>query len=188
MIHGVGKHNADMYLLGPYPGPDEDKVGLPFVGAAGEALDLELSHKTVDLSREDIFIDNVVACWPTKEENGKITTGKPSLDQIQACIWRVWESIYRIDPILIVALGKEALKALTGETANISTARGEVYMAKVPGFYKHITYPVFATFNPAYVSRNPQDRKGTPRQLFRQDLSEAKHIVEVLKAHYAEGE
>lgn len=184
VVHGVGKHNAEMYFLGPYPGPDEDKIGLPFVGAAGEALDLELYHKNVDISRDDIFIDNCVACWPTKDENGKVVTGKPTLSQIQACMWRVWESIYRIDPILIVALGKEALKALTGELANITSARGDVYMAKVPGFYKHVTYPVFATFNPEYIADNKQNRKGTPRQLFRQDLSDAKLLVEVLKKHY----
>ena len=188
VVLGIGNPRADLFFLGPYPGPDEDKVGLPFIGAAGEALGLELRHPKVDLTRDEIFIDNVVACWPTREEGGKIVTGKPSLQAIKACKNRVWEAIYRVDPILIVALGDVALKALTGDATNIGSARGEIYMAKMPGFYKHVTYPVLATFNPAYIARNPQDRTGTPRRLFREDLAEAKHLVAKLRESYEDKE
>jgi DNA polymerase len=188
VVLGVGNPHADLFFLGPYPGPDEDKVGLPFVGDAGKAFEKELHHTKVELSRDDIFIDNVAACWPTREEGGKIVTGKPALDQIKACRWRIWEAIYRVDPLLIVALGDVALKALTGDATNIGSARGEIYMSRVPGFYKHLTYPVFATFNPAFISRNPQDRAGTPRRLFREDLIEAKTLVSKLRESYEDEE
>lgn len=188
VVLGAGNPHADLFFLGPYPGPDEDKVGLPFVGAAGDAFETELQHHKVGLKRSEVFIDNVVACWPTKDEGGKIVTGKPGPDEIKACKWRIWEAIYRVDPLLIVALGDVALKALTGDATNIGAARGEIYMSRVPGFYKHLTYPVFATFNPAFIARNPQDRTGTPRRLFREDLIEAKTLVSKLRESYEEEE
>lgn len=188
VVLGVGNPRADLFFLGSYPGPDEDKVGLPFVGEEGKAFERELHHKNVDLSRDEIFIDSVVACWPTREEGGKITTGKPTTDQVKACKWRIWEAIYRVDPILIVALGNIALKALTGDATNIGSAHGEIYMSRVPGFYKHLTYPVFATFDPELIAKNPQDRVGAPRRMFREDLIEAKTLVNKLRESYKEEE
>lgn len=196
VVLGVGNPKAELLFIGPYPGPDEDKVSLPFVGKAGRVLDDVFAEPMVQLYRDEVFIDNLVACWPTKEEQGKIVTGKPGKEHKKACVWRIWEVIYRIDPILIVALGDIPLKMLAGTTANITASRGDTYMTKIPGFYKHITYPVFATFNPAYVSRyydpdsssqrNRQKRKGTPYWLFRQDIVEAKELVAELKRSYRE--
>ena len=158
VVLGVGNPNADIFICGESPGPDEDKVGSPFIGRSGKLLDIRFLNR-LQWSREQIFIDNLVGCWPMQEdEAGSTSTRKPTGVEIRACQDRIWETIYRVDPLVIVALGGVALKGLTGVDERMKTAHGGLFMAKVPGFYKSVTYPVFPTYHPAWLLRNPAKR------------------------------
>lgn len=192
VVLGHGNHNADVMIVGEGPGPEEDESGEPFVGRSGVLLNEFLDR--IGWPRDTVFVDNVVACWPHKEEeNGKHTTRKPTSAEIKACQWRLWETIYRVDPMIIVALGASALSGLTGVGTAISNARGEMYMMQVPGFYKKINYPVFPTFHPAFLLRKPNMsslenlKKSSPVYQFWEDLVYARTIYEHMKTRYRGG-
>jgi len=192
VVLGHGDPDADVMIVGEGPGPDEDSDGRPFIGRSGELLDEFLSR--IGWPRESVFVDNVVACWPHKEEEGgRYITRKPSSSEIKACQWRLWETIYRVDPLIIIALGASALSGLTGAGGGISKARGEMYMAQVPGFYKKINYPVFPTYHPAFLLRKPNVsskenlQKSSPVYQFWEDLTYARTIYEHLVNQYDGG-
>lgn len=157
VVFGEGNVNADLMLVGDKGGPTEDEKGWPFEGETGLLLNNIL--KRLKIKREDVYIDNAVACWPCKKnDRGRLVTREASPEEINACKPRIMEAIYRIDPLAIVAFGAPTLKALTGVTETITKARGGLFFASVPGVYKIVkSYPVFPTFNPAYSLR--RDRK-----------------------------
>lgn len=182
VVLGFGNPRADVMVIGEGPGAEEDRVGIPFVGASGELLDDFLYRLKWD--RDDLFLDNTVACRPTKESDRGMVNRPPDPSEMIACRWRLWETIYRIDPLLIVSMGASALKGLTGTTDSITKARGELYMMKIPGFYKKITYPVLPTFHPSFLLRNASTRKGAPMDQFWEDLKMAKKIYNRLQVMY----
>lgn len=186
VVLGVGNPNADVMFIGEGPGPDEDRIGYPFIGKSGKLLDDFL--KRLGWSREEVFIDNVVSCFPHNEIEGNAVIRKPSRDEIIKCKDRLMETIYRVDPILIIALGATALYGLTGISEAMRSAHGGMYFTKVPGFYKFVSYPVIATYHPAYLLRNPTIRKGSPVWEFWEDLKFAKRILDQLVKLYEEGE
>jgi uracil-DNA glycosylase family 4 len=179
VVLGTGNHRADVIIIGEGPGPTEDAQGTPFIGESGKLLN-SILYK-LQINRNDLFIDNVVACWPTMEKDGELTTRKPNKEEIEACRDRINEVIYRIDPIAIIAFGGTALSALTGINDKITSARKDIYRAIVPGFYKNIGYPLFPTFHPAFLLRNPIDRKNSAVNLFKNDLIEVFKLIDLMK-------
>lgn len=126
-------------------------------------------------------------CFPHNNEEGTATIRKPSSKEIAACRDRVMETVYRVDPLLIVALGATALYGLTGVNESLKSTRGEMFFAKVPGFYKYVSYPVISTYHPAALLRNPTVRPGSFVSDFWEDLKFARTIVDQLKRLYEEG-
>ena len=104
-------------LIGEGPGKNEDEQGRPFVGRAGELLD-ELLNK-VGLSREDVFITNVVKCRPPDNRD-------PKKDEIETCNPYLKRQINLIEPKVIATLGNHATKTLIGKTG-ISTIHGDEF-------------------------------------------------------------
>ena len=153
VVLGEGAHETSLIFFGDKPGPKEDKKGEPMCGDTGILYNNLLQR--VEIDREAVFTDNVVACWPSRPDgDGFNTTRDPTKEEIQACLPRVWETIYTIDPLAIVAFGANALNALTGLNMKITAARGDMFFAHVPGVYKVVkSYPVFPTFHPAYALR-----------------------------------
>lgn len=196
LVLGVGDHHADVMIFGEGPGPSEDERGLPFIGPSGALLNKVL--KLIGWHRDDLFLDNVVACWPCQETEERWVTRKPNKDEIMACRLRVTETIRQIDPIAIIALGGAALYGLTGDPTKITKARGELFFALVPGVYKNVSYPVFPTFHPAYILRQGE-REGTgeidgdappirgpesPMALFKKDIIYVRNYVNSINALY----
>lgn len=96
-VPGEGNPDAQVMLIGEGPGWHEDQQGKPFVGASGKFLS-ELLAKA-GLTREDVFITNVVKCRPPSNRD-------PLPDEIQACSQYLERQIAAIDPDVIVTLGR----------------------------------------------------------------------------------
>jgi DNA polymerase len=191
VVLGHGNPRAHLILWGEGPGPAEARDGVPFNsdggGPSGILLDTEL--RRLGIGRDQVFVDNVVACWPWEPgARGQRKARKPNRTEIMYCRRRVEDVIYRVDPLIMVALGRVALQALTSIDEAISKTRGELFMTQVPGVYKPVSYPVIPTYHPAYLLReedaNLRRRKHSLTNQFRSDLQWATTYIKRILALY----
>jgi DNA polymerase len=129
-------------FVGEGPGADEDLQGLPFVGKAGELLTKMIS--AMGLSREEVYIANIVKCRPPNNR-------APEADEIATCQPFLMRQIEAIAPKIICALGTFAAQTLLASKMRISDLRGQ--------FYNLNGIKVLPTFHPAYLLRNPAEKK-----------------------------
>jgi DNA polymerase len=141
-VPGEGPSTAAVMLVGEGPGEEEDRLGKPFVGPAGELLTRMLL--AIDLPREKVFIGNVVKCRPPGNRN-------PGAEEIRACFPFLQEQVRLIKPRLLVALGGVAARALTGSERGISEIRGKSF-----SFERRLVIP---TYHPAYLLRSPEHKR-----------------------------
>jgi DNA polymerase len=141
IVFGVGNPSADLMFVGEAPGADEDIQGIPFVGRAGQLLTKII--EAIGLSRDDVYIANVIKCRPPENRN-------PEPDEVESCEPFLFQQIDRIQPKVIVALGTFAAKALLKTQDSISRLRGRVY--------DYRGAKLIPTFHPAFLLRSP-DRK-----------------------------
>jgi uracil-DNA glycosylase family 4 len=143
-VFGSGNPNADLMFIGEGPGAEEDRQGLPFVGAAGELLTRII--QAIDLTRDDVYIANVVKCRPPGNRD-------PQPDEVAACRGYLEKQIALIRPRVIVALGKVAAQALLGNDSPIGRMRGQWH--SVQGI------PTMVTYHPAALLRNAALKRPT---------------------------
>ena len=136
-VPGEGPIRASLFLLGEGPGRHEDDQGRPFVGQAGKVLDAAL--KKAGLSRDDVFITNVVKCRPPDNR-------KPRADEAAACRPYLVGQIHAVQPKVIVTLGDTALKGLVGPGVALAKARR--------GSPRYEGIPILATYHPAAALYN----------------------------------
>jgi DNA polymerase len=141
IVFGVGHPSADLMFVGEAPGADEDIQGIPFVGRAGQLLTKII--EAIGLSRDDVYIANVIKCRPPGNRN-------PDPDEVETCEPFLFQQIDRIQPKVIVALGTFAAKTLLKTQDPISRLRGRVY--------DYRGAKLVPTFHPAFLLRSP-DRK-----------------------------
>ncbi len=141
IVFGVGNPTADLMFVGEAPGADEDIQGIPFVGRAGQLLTKII--EAIGLSRDDVYIANVIKCRPPENRN-------PEPDEVEMCEPFLFRQIDSIHPKVIVALGTFAAKALLKTQDSISRLRGRVY--------DYRGAKLIPTFHPAFLLRSP-DRK-----------------------------
>lgn len=134
VVPGEGKIRPDIMFIGEGPGEEEDKIGRPFVGAAGKLLDKLIAR--MGYSREEIFIGNIVKCRPPGNRN-------PEREEIEACLPFLLTQIKILGPRVIVCLGKVALNSLFNERYSIMRKRGQLFT------FKNI--PLIPTFHPSYI-------------------------------------
>jgi len=136
-------------FIGEGPGRDEDQQGLAFVGKAGQLLTRIVT--AMGLTRDEVFIGNIVKCRPTEEGKG-VKDRPPTRDEMNACLPYLHEQIETLKPKAIVALGGSAVKGLFGdEMTGITRLRG-----------KWLTYrgiDVMPTFHPSYLLRQGGEDK-----------------------------
>jgi len=149
-VPGVGNRHAEWFFVGEGPGREEDRIGEPFVGPAGKLLDEMLF--ALGLDRSQVFIANAVKCRPPLNRT-------PHVDEIAACFPFLARQIALVAPRIIVALGKPAALALLNEEVKIAEARGKRFA------YQGI--PVVVTYHPAYLLRNPADKRKAWEDLLR---------------------
>src|SRR5712692_1096602 len=142
VVYGVGSPKADLMFIGEAPGRDEDIQGKPFVGRAGQLLTDII--KAMKLTRDDVYIANVIKCRPPENRN-------PEADELDACRPYIRKQIEFIQPKVIVTLGKFALQSLTGKSHAVSSARGV--------WTEYDGIRVMPTYHPAYLLRTPSAKK-----------------------------
>ncbi len=142
VVFGEGDPSARLMFVGEGPGAEEDRTGRPFVGQAGRLLDAMIV--ALGLARSQVYIANVVKCRPPGNRN-------PQETEMAACAPWLERQIELIRPEVIVALGKVAANRLTGTTKPMKALRGRW------ASYRGI--PLLATYHPAYLLRNPRDKR-----------------------------
>lgn len=147
VVFGVGDPNADLMFIGEAPGRDEDEQGEPFVGRAGQLLTDII--KAMKLSREQVYIANVIKCRPPENRN-------PEPDELDACRPFIRRQVELIQPKVIVTLGKFGLQSLTGKAYGISSVRGQ-WLEYVDSSGRGIK--LMPTYHPAYLLRTPAAKK-----------------------------
>ena len=142
IVFGYGNPHAELMFVGEAPGADEDEQGLPFVGRAGQLLTKII--EAINMSREDVFICNILKCRPPGNRN-------PETDEIASCEPFLFRQIASVKPKVICALGTFASQTLLRTTEPISKLRGQLLD------YKGLK--LMATFHPAYLLRNPVEKR-----------------------------
>lgn len=142
IVFGSGNERARLVFVGEGPGRDEDIQGLPFVGRAGQLLTKII--ESIGLSRQEVYIANVIKCRPPKNRN-------PEADEVVSCQPFLLKQLEVIQPTVICALGKFAAQTLTCSTETIGRLRGR--------FHDFHGIKVMPTFHPAYLLRNSSGKK-----------------------------
>ncbi len=139
-VFGEGDPDAQLMIIGEGPGADEDRVGRPFVGKAGQLLDKQIA--AMGFEREQVYIANVVKCRPPANRT-------PTPIEAQTCGDYLHRQIATVQPKVILTVGGPAAKLLLGTDTGITRLRGQwhQYDAIDPAI------PVMPTFHPAYLLR-----------------------------------
>lgn len=142
VVFGTGHPKARLLFVGEAPGEEEDQRGEPFVGRSGQLLTKII--EAIGLSREQVYIANVIKCRPPNNRN-------PEPDEVAACEPFLFRQIDVINPTVIVPLGKFAAQCLLKTTDPITRLRGRRFD------YRGTT--LIPTFHPAYLLRNPSAKR-----------------------------
>lgn len=137
VVFGEGDARAQLLVVGEAPGADEDRTGRPFVGRAGQLLDLLLA--AVGFSRDAVYICNVLKCRPPGNRN-------PQPDEVEACSPYLLRQVELVQPRVILACGTFAAQTLLGSSVSIGRLRGEVH--------SYHGVPLVPTYHPAALLRN----------------------------------
>lgn len=141
-VFGVGNPAAAWMFIGEAPGADEDRLGEPFVGRAGQLLNAMLF--AIGLKREDVYIANVLKCRPPGNRD-------PQPEEVAQCEPYLIRQIELIKPRLIVALGRHAAHSLLKTDVPLARLRGQ-----------RLSYhgtPLIVTYHPAYLLRSPTEKR-----------------------------
>lgn len=218
-VFGEGEPGGIMFI-GEGPGKDEEIQGRPFVGVSGQFFREMLEA----LKFTQYYITNAVCCrswdyaydtqgnriirknYRTKEEEYVVKDETPKPSQMMACLPRLLQQIYIVDPLLIVTLGGSAAESLLNRSVKIQAENGHLTHVHIPGagfipqltpkgawarrtgskgsrvliaptVQNRVTYPVIPLVHPAYAMANRKDeRPGTPMPQFVQGLQKARNI------------
>jgi DNA polymerase len=142
IVFGAGSSSAKIVFVGEGPGFEEDQQGEPFVGPAGQLLTKIIA--AIHLSREQVYICNIVKCRPPRNRN-------PQPDEIETCFQFLDRQIAAIRPVFICALGSIAAQTLLNTDVPISRLRGR--------FHDYQGIKLLPTYHPAYLLRNPEKKR-----------------------------
>ncbi|HZJ76774.1 MAG TPA: uracil-DNA glycosylase [Oscillospiraceae bacterium] len=143
-VFGEGKKESIIMFVGEGPGYNEDRIGKPFVGKAGELFDKII--KAVDLTRDDIYITNIVKCRPPGNRN-------PLENESKTCIEFLRWQVKIISPDIIVCLGSVAAKNIIDKDFKITRSRGI--------WYERGKFNIIATYHPAALLRDVNKKRET---------------------------
>ncbi len=145
-VPGEGDHRAKIMLIGEAPGKREDEKGRPFVGRAGQLLESLL--ESAGLSRDEVFITNVVKCRPPENRD-------PRTDEAKKCRSYLHRQMNLIRPNVIGTLGNHSTKAILG-VSGISKIHGKEF--EIEGFTVIPLYhPAAGLYNPNLVDEMKKD-------------------------------
>ena len=144
VVFGSGRTDADLMFVGEAPGADEDRQGLPFVGAAGQLLTRMI--EAMGLTREDVYIANIIKCRPPNNRD-------PKPEGLAACQPYLAQQIDLIAPVVICTLGRFAAQTLLQTTESMGRLRGKIF--------DYQGAKLIPTYHPAALLRNAQWKRPT---------------------------
>ncbi|OGL44850.1 MAG: DNA polymerase [Candidatus Schekmanbacteria bacterium RBG_16_38_11] len=142
LVFGTGNLYSELVFVGEAPGADEDIQGEPFVGKAGMLLTKIIQSMGYD--RKEVYIANIIKCRPPNNRN-------PETDEIQQCEPFLIKQLSILKPKVICALGTFAAQTLLKTQERISLLRGK--------FHSYQGIKVMPTYHPAYLLRNPSEKR-----------------------------
>jgi len=143
-VFGDGNPKADIVLVGEAPGADEDRLGKPFVGKAGELLDKILA--AIQFNRNDVYVCNILKCRPPLNRD-------PSTDEIDHCYPYLEKQLNLINPQFILCLGRVAAQTLLKTREPLSQLRGKVHDMN--------GHRLIVTYHPAALLRDASRKRPT---------------------------
>ncbi|MEA4970208.1 MAG: uracil-DNA glycosylase [Candidatus Pelethousia sp.] len=142
VVIGEGNPAASIMMVGEGPGRDEDATGRPFVGRAGQLLDKMLA--AIELSREQVYIANVVKCRPPNNRT-------PAEEEAHACLPYLRAQFALVRPAILVCLGATAARYLYDPAIRITRERGVWKCVK--------GVRILPTYHPAALLRDPARKR-----------------------------
>ncbi|HYN77699.1 MAG TPA: uracil-DNA glycosylase [Lamprocystis sp. (in: g-proteobacteria)] len=142
-VFGVGDRQAHLLVIGEAPGADEDREGEPFVGPAGQLLNLMLA--AIGLERRQVYITNILKCRPPGNRN-------PRPDEVKHCRDFLARQVDLIQPRAILTVGAVSAQTLLGTETPVGRLRGR-WFDFGPG-----AIPLRVTYHPAYLLRSPEHK------------------------------
>jgi len=161
VVFGQGSTETPLVFVGEGPGADEDQQGLAFVGKAGQLLTKILSAGGI--SRDEVFITNVVKCRPPGNR-------LPATEEMMRCGDYLEAQLLLLRPKILVCLGATSVKWILKTTEAISAIRGR--------WFPWRGIEVFPMFHPSYLLRDESRRKGSPKDLTWQDVQALKERLD----------
>lgn len=160
--------NPLVFVIGEAPGKTEDREGVAMVGKSGELLDKMLDAIAI---ADKCYITNVVRCHPPNNRT-------PEAEEIQACFHYLETEIRILKPKVILCLGATAAQTLLKSKVKFANLRNKRF-----NYYE---YPVFCTYHPAYLLRNPSLSPDSPKWQAWSDLCQLKLYLQKLETdeHY----
>ena len=162
-----GNPAAPVMIIGEAPGADEDRIGRPFVGRAGQLLDRMLA--AIGLDRGGVLITNVIYWRPPGNRT-------PTAAEIASCLPFVFRLIALVHPKVLVLSGGTAAGALLAQSQGITRLRGRWFDLAVPGLDRPV--PTLPMFHPSFLLRTPERK----REAWRDLLSLRARLDELLAA------
>ena len=147
-VFGCGNQNARLMFVGEAPGEQEDKQGIPFVGAAGKLLDKYLD--AVEILRDEVYIANILKCRPPHNRD-------PLPEEGDACIGFLREQVKLIRPEIIVCLGRISAMRLIKPDVKITREHGVIV--------KKGAFAMTAVYHPAALLRDPSKKEDMYRDM-----------------------
>ena len=144
LVFGVGREDAEVMLIGEGPGEQEDLQGEPFVGPAGQFLDVMLS--VIDLHRSNVYIANIVKCRPPRNRD-------PLNIEQDACIGYLRTQTALLKPKIIVCLGRVAAMRIIDKDFRITRQHGQ--------WFERAGIQIMALYHPSALLRDPDKRPET---------------------------
>ena len=144
-VPGVGNPNANLMVIGEAPGADEDRIGEPFVGQAGQLLDKILL--AINFTREDVYIANILKSRPPNNRD-------PETEEVAAHLPILLRQITLVKPKLILCVGRIAGNVLLGTNTTLKALRET-------RFHDFHGIPLKVTYHPAALLRNKQYKHPT---------------------------
>lgn len=141
-VFGVGNQQADLMIIGEAPGFHEDQQGEPFVGRAGQLLTAMI--KTMGFERNQVYIANILKCRPPNNRD-------PQPDEVTSCTPFLDQQISLVKPCLLLAVGRIAAHYLLKTKSSLESLRNKIH--------RYGEIPLIVTYHPAYLLRNPADKK-----------------------------
>jgi uracil-DNA glycosylase len=143
-VLGTGNPEADLMVIGEAPGADEDRLGEPFVGRAGQLLNKIL--EAINFTRNEVYITNILKSRPPGNRD-------PMPEEVEAHIPVLYRQMTIVRPRILLCVGKTAGNSLLGKSSALGTLRGT--------FHDFYGLPVLVTYHPAALLRNPQWKRPT---------------------------